>query len=115
MKKLEDDVKPVIYETKSPNEGELMNVKQYYSAQLVQQPMLSQHICQLANEMNREIQGAQFRKFHLRKPGQSLPDSTDTQMVQPNYVTNPADVQALAMGGSGYGPQGYQYPPASSD
>ena len=27
MKKLEDDVKPVIYETKSPNEGELMNVK----------------------------------------------------------------------------------------
>lgn len=55
MKKLEDDVKPVIYATKNPDGAELINVKQYYSQQLVQQPMLSQHICQLANEINREI------------------------------------------------------------
>ena len=31
MKKLEDDVKPVIYGTKMPDEAELRNVKQYYS------------------------------------------------------------------------------------
>ena len=36
--------------------------------------MLSQHICQLANEINRQIQGEQFRKFMLRKPGQSEPE-----------------------------------------
>ena len=74
MKKLENDVKPVIYDTKMPDEAELRNVKQYYSQQLTQQPMLSQHICQLANEINRQIQGEQFRKFMLRKPGQSQPE-----------------------------------------
>lgn len=31
MKKLENDVKPVIYDTKMPDEAELRNVKQYYS------------------------------------------------------------------------------------
>lgn len=31
MKKLEDDVKPVIYDTKVPNEPELQNIKQYYT------------------------------------------------------------------------------------
>ena len=31
MRKLEDDVKPVIYATKRPDPVELQNVKQYYS------------------------------------------------------------------------------------
>lgn len=55
MKKLEDDVKPVIYDTQVPDPVELQNVKQYYSQQLIQQPLLSQHICQLATEVNRQI------------------------------------------------------------
>jgi hypothetical protein len=83
MKKLEDDVKPVIYDTKIPDEAELRNIKQYYSQQLIQQPMLSQHICQLANEINRQIQGEQFRKFMLRRPGQSEPE-LESQQVGPN-------------------------------
>jgi len=31
MKKLEDDVKPVIYDTKKPDLMELQNVKEYYT------------------------------------------------------------------------------------
>ena len=31
MKKLEEDVKPVIYDTKDPDLVELDNVKQYYT------------------------------------------------------------------------------------
>jgi len=31
--------------------------------------MLSQHICQLANEINRQMKGEHFRKTMLRQPG----------------------------------------------
>lgn len=31
MKKLENDVKPVIYETKRPDPEELQNIKKYYT------------------------------------------------------------------------------------
>lgn len=55
MKKLEDDIKPVIYDTKIPALAELELIKKYYTQQLTEQPMLSQHICQLANEINRQI------------------------------------------------------------
>jgi len=36
MKKLEDDVKPVIYDTKRPDPEELQNVKKYYTKQLTE-------------------------------------------------------------------------------
>lgn len=48
MKKVENDVKPVSYETKQPDPAELNNIKQYYSTTLTVQPLLSQLICHLA-------------------------------------------------------------------
>ena len=35
MKKLEDNVKPVVYPTKKPDESELANIKSYYNTQLI--------------------------------------------------------------------------------
>ena len=39
--------------------------------------MLSQHICQLANEHNIHKQGEHVRMYMVRKPGQSQPDPVD--------------------------------------
>ena len=35
MKKLEDNVKPVVYPTQKPDETEIANIKTYYNSQLI--------------------------------------------------------------------------------
>ena len=50
MKKLEDNVKPVIYSTQKPDEVELANIKSYYNSQLIQNSQLAMHIISLSNE-----------------------------------------------------------------
>ena len=114
MKKLEDDVKPVIYETKKPDEVEVRNVKQFYSTQLMQQPMLSQHICQLANEHNIHRQGEHVRMYMIRKPGQSQPDPVDLQ-TSSFYGNDMQDQQSsFVPTGSGMPRQGSYHMPQSS-
>lgn len=44
MKKLEDNVKPVVYPTKTPDESELNNIKSYYNQQLIANGQLAMHI-----------------------------------------------------------------------
>ena len=38
MKKLEESIKPVIFETKPPDERELKNIKTYYNSLLIAGP-----------------------------------------------------------------------------
>ena len=54
MKKLENNVKPLIYDKSEPNEQELENVKSYYNQQLIQEPLLAMHIYSLTNEGQRQ-------------------------------------------------------------
>ena len=44
MKKLEQSIKPVIYDTKSPDDQELANIKSFYNAHFFKGPELALRI-----------------------------------------------------------------------
>ena len=56
MKKLEESIKPVIFETKPPDERELKNIKTYYNSLLIAGPQLALHINALQQEAERQLQ-----------------------------------------------------------
>ena len=61
MKKLEDNVKPVVLQTLKPDMAELANIKSYYNSQLISDPKLAMHVIHLSNENQRLVQGQFFR------------------------------------------------------
>ena len=61
MKKLEDNVKPVVFQTLKPDMAELANIKSYYNSQLISDPKLAMHVIHLSNENQRLVQGQFFR------------------------------------------------------
>lgn len=65
MKKMEDSVKPVSYATQTPNQFQLLKIKQHYSDQLNSQPMLSFYIFSLSQstEFDMQKQGQYFRQM----------------------------------------------------
>jgi hypothetical protein len=56
MKKTEESVKPVSYETQAPAETDINEIRSYYSNQLNTQPMLSFFIHSLANNQPIDMQ-----------------------------------------------------------
>jgi hypothetical protein len=56
MKKAEENVKPVSYETKSPPPQELKDIKQFFSNQLNTQPMLSFYLHSLSQNTTMNVQ-----------------------------------------------------------
>ena len=55
MKKLEDNVKPVVFQTLKPDMAELANIKSYYNSQLISDPKLAMHVIHLSNENQRLV------------------------------------------------------------
>ena len=55
MKKIEQSIKPVIYDTLAPDEKELTNIKSFYNSHLFNGPELALRINSLNQEAERQL------------------------------------------------------------